>query len=76
MSAMQAASAASRSWVQGRLRETAAAKRLRISKAVVSKQLQLLEVELGVNLVIRSSRHLNLTEAGQTFFDAERASVT
>ncbi|MEW2915772.1 LysR family transcriptional regulator [Ruegeria sp. ANG10] len=57
-------------------RETATAKRLRISKAFVSKQLQLLEVDLGVNLVIRSSRHLNLTEAGQSCFEAERASVT
>ncbi len=54
---------------------TAAADRMRISKAVVSKQLQLLEEELGATLVVRNSRHLNLTETGQSFFEAARASV-
>jgi DNA-binding transcriptional LysR family regulator len=54
---------------------TAAAERMRISKAVVSKQLQLLEEELGATLVVRNSRHLNLTEVGQTFYEAARASV-
>lgn len=54
---------------------TAAAERMRISKAVVSKQLQLLEEELGATLVVRNSRHLNLTETGQSFYEAARASV-
>lgn len=54
---------------------TAAAKQLRISKAVVSKQLQLLEAELGTTLVIRNSRHLKLTEAGERFFHSARAAV-
>jgi DNA-binding transcriptional LysR family regulator len=54
---------------------TAAAERMRISKAVVSKQLQLLEQELGATLIIRNSRHLKLTETGQSFFEAARASV-
>ncbi|WP_170424006.1 LysR family transcriptional regulator [Ruegeria arenilitoris] len=54
---------------------TAAAERMRISKAVVSKQLQLLEEELGATLVVRNSRHLNLTEVGQSFYEAARASV-
>ncbi len=55
---------------------TAAADRMRISKAVVSKQLQLLEEDLGTTLVIRNSRHLNLTEIGQSFYEAARASVS
>lgn len=54
---------------------TAAAERMRISKAVVSKQLQLLEEELGATLIVRNSRHLNLTETGQSFYEAARASV-
>lgn len=54
---------------------TAAADRLRVSKAVVSKQLQLLEEELGATLIVRNSRHLNLTEIGQTFYAAAQASV-
>jgi DNA-binding transcriptional LysR family regulator len=54
---------------------TAAAERLRISKAVVSKQLQLLEAELGTALVVRNSRHLRLTGTGQSFYEAARASV-
>ena len=54
---------------------TAAADRMRVSKAVVSKQLQLLEEELGASLVVRNSRHLNLTETGQSFYAAAQASV-
>ena len=54
---------------------TAAASRLRVSKAVVSKQLQLLEHDLGATLVLRNSRHFSLTETGQTFYEAARAAV-
>ncbi|WP_170335970.1 LysR family transcriptional regulator [Ruegeria arenilitoris] len=54
---------------------TAAADRMRVSKAVVSKQLQLLEEELGATLIVRNSRHLNLTEIGQSFYAAAQASV-
>lgn len=54
---------------------TAAANHLRISKAVVSKQLQQLEDELGATLIIRNSRHMSLTETGERFFVAARASV-
>ncbi|MGB0968116.1 MAG: LysR family transcriptional regulator [Halocynthiibacter sp.] len=54
---------------------TAAAERLRISKAVVSKQLQLLEAELGATLIIRNSRHLKLTETGERFFQSARAAI-
>lgn len=48
---------------------TAAADRLGISKAVVSKQLILLERELGVSLVVRNSRHLLPTDAGLLFYE-------
>ena len=47
---------------------TAAAERLGLSKAVVSKQLQLLEEELGVSLVIRNTRHLYATKTGEAFY--------
>ncbi|MET3600780.1 LysR family transcriptional regulator [Martelella mangrovi] len=54
---------------------TAAAERLNITKAVVSKQLQLLEAELGTALVIRNSRHLKLTERGAAFYESARAAL-
>lgn len=54
---------------------TAAAERMRISKAVVSKQLQLLEDDLGSTLVVRNSRHLNLTEVGEAFYQSARAAI-
>lgn len=47
---------------------TAAAKRLGLSKAVVSKQLQLLEEEAGVNLIVRNTRHMHTTKAGDAFY--------
>lgn len=47
---------------------TAAANRLGLSKAVVSKHLQLLEQELGVALLARNTRHIHPTEAGQAFY--------
>lgn len=51
---------------------TAAAERLAVSKAVVSKQIQLLEGELGVALLVRNTRHLYLTEAGKTLYARAR----
>ncbi|MEL7453243.1 MAG: LysR family transcriptional regulator [Pseudomonadota bacterium] len=54
---------------------TAAAARLRVSKAVVSKQLQLLEDDLGATLVLRNTRHFSLTETGESFYEAARAAV-
>lgn len=54
---------------------TAAAKRLGVSKAVVSKQLQLLEQDLGVTLILRTSRKLHLTEIGSGFYEGARAVV-
>lgn len=46
---------------------TAAADRLGLSRAVVSFNLKRLEQELGVTLLLRSTRHLALTEAGEQF---------
>ncbi len=46
---------------------TAAAQALNISKPVVSKQVSQLEKELGVQLMVRTTRTLHLTEAGDTF---------
>lgn len=54
---------------------TAAARRMRISKAVVSKQLLQLEQDLGTALVVRNPRHLNLTDAGQQFYQAAKTTV-
>ena len=49
-----------------------AARRLRSSKSVVSRQIAALEGELGARLFHRTTRSLTLTEAGRSYF--ERAS--
>ncbi|MRW84276.1 LysR family transcriptional regulator [Pseudoduganella sp. FT26W] len=51
---------------------TAAAERLGLAKSMVSKHMQLLEQEMGVGLLLRSTRKLSLTEAGRTFYEASR----
>jgi DNA-binding transcriptional LysR family regulator len=47
---------------------TAAAARLKVPKSSVSRSLSQLEKELGVELVVRTSRQFRLTDAGQSFF--------
>ncbi|MER9302515.1 LysR family transcriptional regulator [Mesorhizobium sp. M0293] len=55
---------------------SAAARRLGVSKSIVSRRLFRVEAELGVQLVARTTRGAALTEAGITFRDhAARASA-
>ena len=49
-----------------------AARRLRVAKSAVSRQVSALEAELGARLFHRTTRSLHLTEAGRAYF--ERAS--
>jgi DNA-binding transcriptional LysR family regulator len=51
---------------------TAAAARLGMAKTMVSTHVQRLEAEVGVGLLTRTTRRLNLTEAGRRFYDAAR----
>lgn len=44
------------------------ARRLKISSAAISKQLTKLELELGLQLLIRSTRKIELTEVGQNYY--------
>ncbi len=46
-----------------------AAKRLNMSQATVSRRLQALEEELGIKLIMRSTRNFELTEAGKTLYE-------
>lgn len=55
---------------------SAAARRLGVSKSIVSRRLFRIEAELGVQLLARTTRGAALTEAGVTFRDhAARASA-
>lgn len=48
---------------------TRAAERLGVTKAVVSQQVAQLEAEVGATLLIRSTRKVQSTEAGQLLYD-------
>jgi DNA-binding transcriptional LysR family regulator len=48
---------------------SAAAKRLGVSPAVVTGHVQALEKRLGVQLLNRTTRKLNLTEVGRSYYD-------
>lgn len=48
---------------------TAAADRLGVAKAVVSHQVARLEAELGVTLLMRTTRRLHATEEGKLFYE-------
>ncbi|HEV2620375.1 MAG TPA: LysR family transcriptional regulator, partial [Acidobacteriaceae bacterium] len=47
----------------------AASRRLRLSPAAISKNVGELEAHLGVRLLHRTTRHMNLTEAGSLYYD-------
>jgi DNA-binding transcriptional LysR family regulator len=49
---------------------SAAARQTGVSPAAVSRRISMLEQELGVRLIYRTSRKLTLTEAGQTLFES------
>jgi DNA-binding transcriptional LysR family regulator len=48
---------------------SAAGRRLNLSKATVSDQIQALENALGVRLLNRTTRRISLTEAGRGYYD-------
>jgi len=47
---------------------SAAARRTRMSAAAVSRQVSALEADLGATLIVRSTRHLQITDAGQRWY--------
>lgn len=49
---------------------TAASKRLGIAKSAVSRHVSVLEQDMGVRLLNRTTRQMSLTEAGETYFHA------
>lgn len=49
-----------------------AARQLRLSKSVVSRQIAALEAELGARLLQRTTRTLTLTEAGRVYLERAR----
>lgn len=52
---------------------TAAAGKHEISSAAVSKRIRLLEQRLGVRLLVRTTRHLRVTEAGEIYYQRGKA---
>ncbi|MFJ3468562.1 LysR family transcriptional regulator [Pseudomonas sp. NPDC090201] len=54
---------------------SAAAKRLGVGQPAVSKSIAALEENLGTRLLLRTTRGLTPTEAGQTYYDAARRAI-
>ncbi|RKP50522.1 LysR family transcriptional regulator [Trinickia fusca] len=54
---------------------TAAALRLGLAKTMVSTHMQRLEAEVGASLLVRTTRRLSLTDAGEAFYEASRRIV-
>ncbi len=54
---------------------SAAARALRIGQPAVSKLVAALETRLDVRLLIRSSRHVSPTEAGQAYYERARRAI-
>ena len=54
---------------------SAAARQLRIGQPAVSKTVAQLEERLGVRLLVRSTRGLTPTEAGQNFYERAKRAV-
>ncbi|SAL36161.1 LysR family transcriptional regulator [Caballeronia sordidicola] len=54
---------------------SAAAKRLKLGQPAVSKSIAQLEERLGVRLVLRSTRGLTPTDAGQRFYEHARRAI-
>lgn len=48
---------------------SAAARAQRLSLPAISRQLRALETELGVSLIVRSTRKLHITDAGRRWYD-------
>jgi DNA-binding transcriptional LysR family regulator len=62
--------------VAERLSVSGAAQDLGVSKGLISKRLAHLESEINVTLVVRNSRKLALTPAGQLYLDHARQALT
>src|SRR6266852_3465515 len=54
---------------------SAAARQLGVPKSRVSRRIALLEERLGVRLLKRSTRSLNVTEVGQQIYEHARAAI-